>query len=144
MTKKRKSILCSLIAVILLFCLSTGAAASTVETRFNNTVTVSSAASISDSGLLTVTNRFQGIKGTTAKGEITTYIEKKVMGLFWFRVDIGAPNNEWHDVIYDYMYVGDHKTQLSSHGTYRITVIYVISGSGGDPDTIKRTMTKTY
>lgn len=31
-----------------------------------------------------------------------------------------------------------------SHGTYRITVIYVISGSGGDPDTITKRMTKTY
>lgn len=93
---------------------------------------------------MTITNKYQGIKGTTTKGEITTYIEKKTMGFFWTRVDIGQPDNQWHDVIYNYMYIGDHTFQLASHGTYRITVIYVISGTGGDPDTITRTTTKTY
>lgn len=71
-------------------------------------------------------------------------IEKKTWGLFWKRVDIGEPNNEWYDVIYNYVYAGDHTFQLPSKGTYRITVVYVISGSGGAPDTITRTIKKTY
>ena len=36
----------------------------------------SSVAFISDNGLLTVDNQFQGIIGKTTKGEITTYVEK--------------------------------------------------------------------
>ena len=104
----------------------------------------SSVADVSSSGLLTVTNQYQGIPGKTTKGEITTYIEKKTWGLFWKRVDIGEPNNEWYDVIYNYVYAGDHTFQLPSKGTYRITVVYVISGSGGAPDTITRTIKKTY
>ena len=36
----------------------------------------SSVAFISDNGLLTVDNQFQGIRGKTTKGEITTYVEK--------------------------------------------------------------------
>ena len=91
-----------------------------------------------------IRDRFQGIRGKTTKGEITTYVEKKTLGLFWTRVDIGQPNNQWVDVVYDYLYDGTHTFQLSNHGTYRITVVYVISGSGGAADTITQTMTKTY
>lgn len=145
MYKSKKAILCLVFAAVMIISTSMASfAASPDETRYNNTVTATSAASISDNGLLTVTNKYQGIRGTTTKGEITTYIEKKTMGLFWKRVDIGQPNNQWLDVVYDYSYYGSHTFQLSSHGTYRITVIYVISGSGGDPDTITKRMTKTY
>lgn len=145
MFKSKKNLLCFLIAFILMISASSNAfAASLNETRYNNTVTASSTAFISDSGLLTVDNKYQGIRGTTTKGEITTYIEKQILGLFWVRVDIGQPNNQWCDVIYDYMYIGDHKFRLQSRGTYRITVIYVIFGTGGDADTITRTMKKTY
>ena len=72
------------------------------------------------------------------------YVEKRTLGFFWTRVDIGQPNNQWYDVVYDYMYIGSHSFQLNSHGTYRITVTYVISGTGGEPDIITRTITKTY
>ena len=145
MFKKRKSMFCFLIAVILMITASTNAfAASQNETRYNNTVMASSSASISDSGLLTVVNQFQGIKGKTTKGEITTYVEKKTLGFFWTRVDIGQPNNQWYDVIYNYLYDGIHTFQLKNHGTYRITVVYVISGSGGEADTITQIMTETY
>ena len=145
MFEKRRSLFCFLIAVILMISVSTsGFAASLCETRYNNTVMASSVASISESGLLTVANQYQGIRGKTTKGEITTYIEKKILGLFWTQVNIGEPNNQWIDVVYNYMYFGNHTFQLSSHGTYRITVVYVISGSGGDPDTITQRITKTY
>ena len=145
MFKSKKTTLCVLLVAVLMFSTSMVAfAASPYETRYNNTVTASSSVSISGSGLLTIANQFQGIRGKTTKGEITSYIEKKTLGLFWTRVDIGQPNNQWYDVVYDYMYIGDHTFQLKSHGTYRITVIYVISGTGGEPDTITRTITKTY
>ncbi len=133
-----------LIAVIVMICTTTNtASAALIEPRFNNTVSASSTASISDSGLLTITNQFKGIKDKTTTGEITTYIEKK-SGLTWDRVNIGTPDNQWYDVVNDYTYIASHTFQLNSQGTYRVTVIYVISGSGGSSDTITRTITKTY
>lgn len=145
MLSRRKNILCLLLTVLLMLSASAVAfASSPYETRYNNTVMASSVASISDSGLLTVDNQFQGIRGKTTKGEITTYVEKKTLGLFWTRVDIGQPNNQWYDVVYDYAYNGTHTFQLSNHGTYRITVVYVISGTGGEADTITQIMTETY
>ena len=144
MIKKRRNLFIMLVVIVLVLSATVGAiVASSNETRFNNTILASSVAAVSSSGLLTVTNQYQGISGTT-KGEITTYIEKKTWGLFWKRVYIGEPNNEWDDVIYNYVYAGDHTFQLPSKGTYRITVVYVISGSGGAADTITQTMTKTY
>ena len=144
MIKTKKTTLCVLLVAVLMFSTSMAVfAASPYETRYN-TVTASSSVSISDSGLLTIANQFQGIREKTTKGEITTYVEKRTLGFFWTRVDIGQPNNQWYDVVYDYMYIGSHSFQLNSHGTYRITVTYVISGTGGEPDIITRTITKTY
>ena len=55
MFKRKTSIFCLLIAVLMMVSASTAAmAASPYETRYNNTVMASSVASISDSGLLTV------------------------------------------------------------------------------------------
>ena len=145
MIKKRRNLFIMLVVIVLMLSTTVGVIiASSNGTRFNNTILASSVADVSSSGLLTVTNQYQGISGKTTKGEITTYIEKKTWGLFWKRVDIGEPNNEWYDVIYNYVYAGDHTFQLPSKGTYRITVVYVISGSGGAPDTITRTIKKTY
>ena len=100
MLKKRRILPGLIIAIILILSSSTSAfAVFSYEPKFNNTITANSVASISDGGLLTITNKYQGIKGTTTKGEITTYVEKKTMGFFWTRVDIGQPDNQWHDVI---------------------------------------------
>ena len=145
MSKKKEPILCLFIVAVMIFSTSMVVLAAPIdETRFNNTFTATSTASVSDNGKLTINNQYQGIKGTTTMGEITTYIEKNFLGLFWIRVDIDQPNNQWLDIVYDYLYYGSHTFQLSSHGTYRVTVTYVISGSGGVPDTITKTITKTY
>lgn len=144
MSIRRSRYFCLLAGVIIIACATVYTAEAIVlEPRFNNTISASSSASISDDGLLTVTNQFKGIKGATSKGDITTYVEKK-SGLTWKRVIIGQPDNEWHDIVNDYTYIGSHTVQLNSRGTYRITVVYVISGSGGDPDTITRTISKVY
>lgn len=119
-------------------------AAGEVTPRYNNTVTVTTSGDISSGGLMSVTNRYIGISGTTTKAVITTYIEKKVLGLFWTRVDIGTTNDEWVDTVYDYTYSISHTTQLSSKGTYRATVTYEIYGIGGSPDVIVKTLEKTY
>ena len=77
MLKKRRILPSLIIAIILILSSSTSAfAVFSYEPKFNNTITASSVASISDGGLLTITNKYQGIKGTTTKGEITTYVEK--------------------------------------------------------------------
>ena len=79
-----------------------------------------------------------------SKAIITTYVEKKVLGLFWSRVDIGQTDNKWIDVRYDNVYTGTHSVQLSDKGTYRVTSEFVMYGSGGPADTVTETATTEY
>ena len=94
--------------------------------------------------MLKVTNSYSVINSVTSKAVITTYVEKKVLGIFWSRVDIGQTNDEWVDTVYNYKYSGSHSIQLSSTGTYRVNVEYVIYGSGGSSDTITRQIEESY
>ncbi len=111
---------------------------------YNNVTSANSVVTISNSGVLTVVNKYSGSSSVTTKAIITTYVEKKVLGIFWSRVDIGQANDEWVDTIYNYTYSGSHSVQLSSTGTYRVTVEFVIYGSGGAADTITKEIEKSY
>lgn len=103
---------------------------------YNNVVSARCSASVSSSGVITITNNYMGIKAVTTKAIITTYIEKKVLGLFWSRVNIGTTDEQWCDTIYNYMYSGNHSFQLPSKGTYRVTAVFKIVGTGGADDEI--------
>lgn len=118
--------------------------ASEVMPLFNNVATVSNPVRISDSGKLTVTNQYYGFEGITTKAVITTYVEKKTLGLFWTRVDNGQTDNKWIDTIYSYEYSGSHSLQLESMGTYRVVTTFVIYGTGGTADEIEKITEKIY
>lgn len=104
---------------------------------YNNVKSASTVISINTNGKLTITYSYSGSPSITTKAVITTYIEKKTLGLFWTRVDIGTTNDEWVDTINSYSYSGTRTYQLSSKGTYRVTTIYKIYGSGGAADEIE-------
>ncbi len=145
---KKRPIFSSVSLLLILACIfsivAIPASAVGITPYYNNTISAQSSASISSTGVLTINNKYQGISGTTTKAVITTYVEKKVLGIFWTKVDIGQPDNKWVDTIYNYKYSGSHSVQLSSKGTYRITVNYEISGTGGAVDKIPYEITKTY
>lgn len=135
-----------LLGIVLVLCLSivsffsVSAAAATQEEvmpLYNNTASVTTTMNISSSGKMTISYKYSGYPSTTTKAVITTYIEKKTLGLFWSRVDIGTTNDQWVDTINDYRYTGSRTYQLSSSGTYRVTVVYKIYGSGGAADEIE-------
>lgn len=140
-----KRVVCIAVAfVIAMSTFSAFAAAQMVEPYFNNTMDASNTVSISSSGKLTIKNNFLAYDNYFSKAIITTYVEKKVLGLFWSRVDIGQNNNKWIDVIYESLYTGFHYFQLSDKGTYRVTSEFVVYGSGGPADTLTETATTEY
>lgn len=136
----------AMLQVILLFfgLISSVSAAGEITPYYNNVMTVRTTATISESGLLTIKNSYTGIQGETTKAVITTYVEKKILGLFWSRVDLGITDDQWVDTIYNYTYSGTHSVQLESTGTYRITATFIISGTGGAADEIEKTYEATY
>ncbi len=111
---------------------------------YNNTSTVSGNFSINDNGLANIKYQYIGISDITTKAVITSYLEKKTLGLFWRRVDIGTTDDEWVDTINKSSYSGSRTHQLSSTGKYRVTIIYTIYGSGGSADEITKQYEATY
>ena len=112
--------------------------------RYNNVSSVDTQMSISSSGKMTINYCYEGFPSSTTKAVITTYIEKRTLGLFWSRVDIGQTDNQWVDTIAKYTYDGTRTYQLSSSGTYRVTVTYKIYGTGGSTDTITTEVKDSY
>lgn len=111
---------------------------------YNNVGSVNSNMSINSSGKMTINYKYAGSPSTTTKAVITTYIEKRTLGVFWSRVDIGEPDDQWVDTIKDYSYYGSRTYQLSSTGTYRVTITYKIYGNGGSVDTITSEIKDSY
>lgn len=111
---------------------------------YNNVNTATANLDVTNSGKLTINYKYAGFSGVTTRAVITTYIEKKTLGLFWTRVDLGNTNDEWVDTIYDYRYTGSRTFQLPSSGTYRVTVNFKIYGSGGSADEIEKDIKFSY
>lgn len=147
--KKLKKIL----VAVLILCLSivplspiSAAAAGDdgIMPRYNNTNTATANLSINDSGIMTINYKVSGYSGITNKIVITTYIEKRFLGVFWSRVDTGTTNDEWVDTINNYRYTGYRNFQLPSTGTYRVTINFKVHGSGGSADEIEASIKATY
>jgi len=133
-----------LIVVLLVTSVIPMISAETIMPRLNNTATTSTNFTITTAGKATVTANYNGYSGITTGATVTSYIEKRTLGLFWSKVDIGEPNNEWVDSSSAYVDFFAHEIYLEDKGTYRATVVYEISGTGGATDVIDFDKTVTY
>lgn len=104
----------------------------------NNTLATKTRFSISDTGEAVVSLNFEGYPNVTTGATISIKIEKRNFLLFW--TDIV----EETITVNNYYYANELYYQLEDTGTYRCTVEYVISGSGGADDVITFEDTQTY
>ena len=104
----------------------------------NNTNLTKTRFSISDTGEAVVSLNFEGYPNVTTSATISIKIEKRNFLLFWTDVveETITVNNYYYENAFYY--------QLEDTGTYRCTVEYVISGTGGADDVITFEDTKTY
>ena len=145
MKKKRIKVSAILLAVVLLMVPFTVCVCAEQATPYyNNTVSTDTGMLIDDNGLLTIAYGYMGIPSKTTHAVITTYVEKRFLGVFWSRVDIGTTDNQWVDTINNYYYDGGRDYQLSKSGTYRVKVTYTIYGSGGAADVVEYEGTDSY
>lgn len=142
--KKMLAAILTLCLFIVPICSVSAAAQKEVMPLYNNVNTATANLDVTDNGKLTINYTYAGFSGVTTKAVITTYIEKKTLGLFWTRVDIGTTNDEWVDTINNYRYTGSRTYQLSSSGSYRATVNFKIYGSGGAADVIEKDIKFSY
>lgn len=111
---------------------------------YNNLTSANIYCSVNSSGELQALLSVSGIKGRTTQIHVELYVEKKILGLFWSRVDIGYTNNVWVDSTTNHTYSHSFITSLPSTGTYRTTVTFTVSGTGGSDDVIVKTDTVTH
>lgn len=104
----------------------------------NNTNLTKTRFAISDTGDAAVTVNYEGYPNVTTGAVISIKIEKRNFLLFWTDVveETITVNNYYYENAFYY--------QLEDTGTYRCTVEYVISGTGGADDVITFEDTKTY
>ena len=145
---KRKILsLIALVAILCTFALTVFAAViddGGVTPCYNNTAGTSTNFTITSAGKATISAVYNGNYGVTTGATVSSYIEKRTLGLFWTKVDIGEPNNEWVDTSTDYMDAFGHEFWLEDKGTYRATVVYEIRGTGGAADIIDYQQERTY
>lgn len=134
-----KKFIAFFLGLAVLFAATTTAYASDIQPCSNNVDRVRTTLIISDSGVATVKNIYYGIKGITQSAKIVTKIQKKV-GVIWVTVSDGS----WTDNSTATSYSKSHSVQLSSKGTYRAHVVFIISGSGGSDDKITKNSENTY
>ena len=112
--------------------------ASGITPYYNNAVNTSTSFYISDDGEADVSVFYTGRSGITTGATICIKIEKRNLLVFWKEVvnDVYYFREESHAETFVY--------QLEKTGTYRCTVDYLISGTGGADDEITFQDTKTY
>lgn len=112
--------------------------ASDVSLFNNNTLATKTKFTISDTGEAIVTVNYEGYIDITTGATITIKLEKRSFLLFW------------NDIVEDVVvvdgdsYFNSFNYQLENTGTYRCTVEYVVSGTGGADDVLTFEDTKTY
>lgn len=144
--KRIFTIVLSLCLSIVSLCSVTVSAATPDEVMplYNNTSYASAGMSINSNGRMEITYDFSGLNAKTTKVVITTYIEKRTLGLFWSRVDNGQPDEQWVDTIYSIEHTKVRHFQLSSKGTYRVKILFKVYGSGGTADEIPYEIKDSY
>lgn len=95
--------------------------------QFSNIESSSLSFFVSDNGQANIQYSVS-VKSGVGQVIVKTYIEKRFLGIFWSRVNIGTKDNEWTDKFNKRFFVGSHTAQLSESGTYR-AAIEILVGS---------------
>lgn len=104
--------------------------------------TVSTVAGVSSS-TLEIHNAYTITGAGFTSSEIHTYVERRVLGIFWVKVDNGQTDKTWIDTSTTRAYGKNYSLSLSQTGTYRVTAEFTFYGSNGS-ESITRQETVTY
>ncbi len=146
MKQKRKTFL----SLIMLICLtitvlpSTKIYANEIIPCYNYITSSHLNTNVNSNGILNINYSITSHPNFTSKIVITTYFEKRHLGIFWERVNTNSPNNEWVSSIYSSSYQKTRTFSLPETGTYRTTVIYQIYGNDGTVEQVKHQKEVTY
>ena len=130
---------CLLLAFLFIACIFTVPVnASDISVYNNNTLIVDTIFAINETGEASVLVNYEGYKNITTGATITIKIEKKTLLFFWSDVI-----DETITVVGE-SYFNEFHYQLEDKGTYRCSVVYTVSGTGGADDVLTFEDTKKY
>lgn len=99
---------------------------------------------LSGSGLLSVTVSYDDVGDEFYYCDMVTYVERKNLGLFWGRVDIGTTDNEWLHRAYPKTFSITYETQLKKTGTYRVTTEFTFTSVSKESESVTTRATIVY
>ena len=115
-----------------------------IEPYYTNVFRAGTSFNITPSGLSCVGVTYTGYADLLREAKCEIYLEKKFLGLFWNRVDIGVTDDVWVDysnAITDNFY---HEFQLSDTGTYRAVFKVTFYGNNGMNDVVEEEIDQKY
>lgn len=136
----KKIIACFLIIATLVSLVPISACAeenTSISPRYSNVNSCALAFIITDSGLAQVKVSYDGKIAYITQVRSEIYLQKKVLGIFWKKVDIGVTDNVWVDTSTENAYAFSHVFQLQDTGTYRAVFEVTFSGTGGADDVVE-------
>lgn len=134
-----KKKICLILAIVFVMMLVQSIVyASEISLYNNNTLRTDTVFLISSDGVATVYTEYVGYSDITTGAEIAITIEKRNLLFFWSDVVSETIT------VNGYRYSNEFAYQLEDTGTYRCTVVYTVSGTGGADDVLTFEDTKTY
>ncbi len=115
-----------------------------IEPYYTNIARASTNFNITPSGLACVGVTYTAHANMLSQAKCEIYLEKKFLGLFWNRVDIGVTDDVWVDyssAITDNFY---HEFQLPDTGTYRAVFKVTFYGNTGVNDVVEEEIDQKY
>ena len=82
---------------------------------------------ISDGSIATLMYTVSGL-ADSGKIIVKTYIERKTLGVFWSKIDLGNGSTEWTDSSMSIYTSKTHSVKVSKNGTYRATMVIYVDG----------------
>ena len=114
-------------------------AGSPMRSKYYNTVSTTAGVI---SGVLNIHNGYTINGDGFTSAEIHTYVERRVLGVFWVKVDNGETDKTWVDTSTSKTYTKNYTLTLTQTGTYRVTAEYTFNGSSNSEGlTEQRTVT---
>ena len=115
-----------------------------IEPYYNNVGRVGISFNITPSGLACVGVTYTGAEGLLREAKCEIYLEKRFLGLFWNRVDIGVTDDVWVDYLNSVTGNFYHEFQLSDTGTYRAVFKVTFYGNNGMNDVVDEQIDQKY
>ena len=117
---------------------------SSIAPCYESDVTHNFSFAISDSGMATIMIRYSANSSNFSQAKVTVKLQKRVLGLFWTTVDIGATDNLWVDYSSDSSGIFSFSTGLEDEGTYRAVITLEITTTSGTSDVIEDKVQATH